>query len=716
MPGWEAFNSRTMRIGEGHYLIRNNSCFSIPIWIKWLITYILIIVLTAGILSPVYIYAIRQSEQHALSQVEQTLEEWVTCLDEDLAIFVQAQVLMAENTAFSALKNAAGDRMASLAAMELDSSSLLSMEHLAEYNPSISNVFYWFSNHSFVLTQQGEYLPGDPVLGQVLPSEPSPAQMRLLVVEKAPRPGQTVGYLIETQECDPQLLVILPLGNASGVAYACALVDFPPVHLRNGDSGATIEIKDTVGNTLTIASELSDGLLTPKKDDLQITSSLPSLEWQVKIILPQTYIQQNSQPLGHIILLCLGLALLAGGLLSWFFTHSRYRPLRRLAFAATAVAGLQEKARDAYALIGDALNKLQTENRQYKQAELRNLLYGIENKDKELSLAEEILPPDGLSRIALLEMEPEHGRITTALTDALPIPHISATLDSYSIAILFADNPTTPALLSQWEKTLKDSPTARLGISAPLQEACQISIAYRQAKYALLIPDLTLANYQQLPQTSGNIPDYAAIQNIYTLASVGDTQLLLPALTQHFTSLASQQACQMHLAEETAYVLRFMLRTILLENNLPLADFPLPNIHENSNLNQLFRDLHQSYCRVSQAVAQQRTTGNQAINGAVLEYIRANCADPDLYAETISDEFSLSKQHIYRIVREGTGRSFGVYLEELRMEKAEHLLRTTDLLVAEVSEACGYISINTFYRVFKKRFGVTPSTYRSQDA
>ena len=49
---------------------------------------------------------------------------------------------------------------------------------------------------------------------------------------------------------------------------------------------------------------------------------------------------------------------------------------------------------------------------------------------------------------------------------------------------------------------------------------------------------------------------------------------------------------------------------------------------------------------------------------------------------------------------------------ELKMEKAAHLLRETDMSIKEITNATGYNDQNYFSKLFKQKFGVSPTEYR----
>ena len=53
------------------------------------------------------------------------------------------------------------------------------------------------------------------------------------------------------------------------------------------------------------------------------------------------------------------------------------------------------------------------------------------------------------------------------------------------------------------------------------------------------------------------------------------------------------------------------------------------------------------------------------------------------------------------------------YLTDVRLSKAVELLETTDDKTYVIAEKVGYQEQNYFSYVFKKRFGVSPTKYRS---
>ncbi|MBQ6876616.1 MAG: helix-turn-helix transcriptional regulator, partial [Lachnospiraceae bacterium] len=60
------------------------------------------------------------------------------------------------------------------------------------------------------------------------------------------------------------------------------------------------------------------------------------------------------------------------------------------------------------------------------------------------------------------------------------------------------------------------------------------------------------------------------------------------------------------------------------------------------------------------------------------------------------------------------GKTFSAYVESLRMQRAQQLLRETSDTVQEIAEAVGYINANSFYKAYKRCFGEPPLSYRNR--
>lgn len=90
------------------------------------------------------------------------------------------------------------------------------------------------------------------------------------------------------------------------------------------------------------------------------------------------------------------------------------------------------------------------------------------------------------------------------------------------------------------------------------------------------------------------------------------------------------------------------------------------------------------------------------------EHFAESLGLPDVAAHA-----GLSAEYLSRLFREETGVKFVVYLNNLKLKHALHLLETTNLKVYEVAEQVGYSNLSYFSTVFKKNFGQNPFDYKN---
>jgi len=86
----------------------------------------------------------------------------------------------------------------------------------------------------------------------------------------------------------------------------------------------------------------------------------------------------------------------------------------------------------------------------------------------------------------------------------------------------------------------------------------------------------------------------------------------------------------------------------------------------------------------------------------------------DLDVEALARLAHLSPDHLIRTFRSVFGETPHRYLQRRRVERAMHLLRTTDLDVTEVCLAVGFTSLGTFSRLFSAVVGRSPSAYAAE--
>lgn len=93
------------------------------------------------------------------------------------------------------------------------------------------------------------------------------------------------------------------------------------------------------------------------------------------------------------------------------------------------------------------------------------------------------------------------------------------------------------------------------------------------------------------------------------------------------------------------------------------------------------------------------------------EYVSLNM-DKDLSAETLTRELGISRTLLFEKVKALTGNTLNEYIKYLRIERAQTLLKETDLSINEISDEVGFTYSRYFSSVFKQVTGQTPSQFK----
>ena len=91
-----------------------------------------------------------------------------------------------------------------------------------------------------------------------------------------------------------------------------------------------------------------------------------------------------------------------------------------------------------------------------------------------------------------------------------------------------------------------------------------------------------------------------------------------------------------------------------------------------------------------------------------------NLADSSLSVETLGAELGLSRVQLYRKVKSLTGSSPVEIIRITRLQRADHLLKTTDKTIAEISYDVGFSSPSYFSKCFRDYFGAQPGEVRDR--
>ena len=98
----------------------------------------------------------------------------------------------------------------------------------------------------------------------------------------------------------------------------------------------------------------------------------------------------------------------------------------------------------------------------------------------------------------------------------------------------------------------------------------------------------------------------------------------------------------------------------------------------------------------------------------VIEYIKKNYMH-EISLSEVAERNAVSGEHLSRVFKKETGIGFNEYVNNLRLGRAEFMLRNEDgKSISEVAFACGFNDSNYFSYRFKKFYGVSPISIKNK--
>ncbi|NEX77144.1 D-xylose utilization transcriptional activator XylR [Aeromonas rivipollensis] len=165
-------------------------------------------------------------------------------------------------------------------------------------------------------------------------------------------------------------------------------------------------------------------------------------------------------------------------------------------------------------------------------------------------------------------------------------------------------------------------------------------------------------------------------------------------LTRYLSRVALSSVAQG--TRQMGYQAAKLLHRLLDNEVLPLQRVLVPPVRAVERRSSDYRSLHDP------AVIQ------------AMHYIR-NYACSGIKVEQVLDSVGISRSNLERRFKEEVGKTIHAVIHTEKLEKARNLLVSTSLSINDVSQACGYPSLQYFYSVFKKEYEETPKEHRERN-
>lgn len=150
-----------------------------------------------------------------------------------------------------------------------------------------------------------------------------------------------------------------------------------------------------------------------------------------------------------------------------------------------------------------------------------------------------------------------------------------------------------------------------------------------------------------------------------------------------------------------------------LEGEYALNKETVAAIFTAGHLPELKSMLEQHVRTVSDVIQAKRQAKEGNLIDRVMAYLEENMGNAEVGLSSTAAAFYVSSGHLGRLMKKETGQTFVEYMTQLRMRKAETLLKQTDLKGYEIGQQVGIPDPHYFSVLFKKHIGRSMNEYRN---
>jgi len=448
----------------------------------------------------------------------------------------------------------------------------------------------------------------------------------------------------------------------------------------------------------------------------ELQAELPFLKATVTVWIPYDYFTELQQPSVRTGWMIIFATAVIGFCLSWFLAKASVKPLQKLVSEHMPDDAAVYSSNEIRQL-GDILTYSKSEANAMGQILLQNLLVRslvgtVLSKEDVRWLKQQLAWENPFYRVALFNVDAKcnQTQIAAKLAEAMSDDVHCYPVSEWEIGMLLQDDSEQLQHL-QNEVALLNSLLVEKdhyiygGVSGAMDDFNNFHIAVRQARASITLRK-PLSVFSETVIHAQPVT-WLQHERLYQDILMNDQENARAILEEIASEVHGHNSCR-----EIFYNVRFVMRSAAEELSIKYESDEIPNYSLDVPAWENVRKLDQMLNALFVHMEERKLQKQAGELDQILMWIETHYADPSLCIAAVSEQFQLSQKRIYSWVMEATGMRFNEYVLALRMKKSCALLCTTQLSVEQIAEQSGFSAESTFYRVFKKYFGVTPRQYR----
>lgn len=208
--------------------------------------------------------------------------------------------------------------------------------------------------------------------------------------------------------------------------------------------------------------------------------------------------------------------------------------------------------------------------------------------------------------------------------------------------------------------------------------------------------------------------DYSVEKNLLSQVSKGNYEKAEEIIQKSFQDMVNQKETRSNVQMKCTDLLSIITRVSKknqLDLNKIIADKISPDqifiqFNTLAQLSEWFLDCFSNMCNEIRL----QMPGDSNYVKSAIAYMNRDYSKP-ISLQSIADEIGISIGYLSTIFKNETGQGFTNYLNSLRISSAIHMMELGERDFHKVAKACGFQDYAYFFKVFKKRMGITPKTY-----
>ena len=214
-------------------------------------------------------------------------------------------------------------------------------------------------------------------------------------------------------------------------------------------------------------------------------------------------------------------------------------------------------------------------------------------------------------------------------------------------------------------------------------------------------------------QLEVSLKEYQQLENLARNDNIeGFMQIVDDYITQIYAKNYSYHSVNVFLMQLYGITCRIGREFHVFEGDTERKNRIVHEFHHAVNLTQSVECIYMLLYAYRDLYHKKSDKSNVDLVKNIRDYICANCRE-EITLVSVAEHFHISTGHLSRLFKSINGENFSNFVVNAKLEKAAQMLvQERQTSVNEIAQELGYYSPAYFTRLFKGKYGVTPTNYR----